>query len=793
MAAKWQLGPLSFLIMGGIIPVLKGYGIVLALASVVLLIFYTTEGVGVGFLTFFTFSVLGLFQLKPPPLIWFFLLLVVSFFILRMEIFPPYQASMLNPENSDVTGVITSSPEENGNQISFTLRDIETSEEVRVQLVASNIEELEELQASQAGMMCSIEGEFEKPSPAVNFKGFDYQQFLERQGIFYQFYGEVNEHFSCVTEELGVTDHLLRFRQAGVQMIREHFPDESAGMAAALLFGDRQDLAPEIVDAYQETGIIHVLAVSGLHVGLIVAFKYQLLLRLGLTKERVMEVLIALLPAYIVVAGGAPSVIRASFMAMAVFLCLRFKMKLHPLDGVSIVGIVMLFIDPYMLYHIGFQLSFTITIALIITSPVVFRKTGGYFQRLILVSFIAQLAATPFLIYHFYQFSLLSLLLNLIFVPLISVVILPASFGFFFLSHLSLDFLSLMKPLNASLHYIHTALLTVHETNIGIVTLGRPSNIVLLLISISVLLSLVCFEKGRKAFFLSLIGVAVTLGIQYVAPYFDSSARVTMLDVGQGDSFLIELPYRQAVYLIDTGGSLPFEQEEWEERERPFDPGRDVVAPYLKAQGIRSLDKVIITHGHWDHYGGIFSLLEEVEVGKVLYGNVPIEEAGEELLFETLYNERVAVEPVKEGDHWTAAEQVFYVLSPVGDESSLNERSIVLFTMFAETSWLFTGDLEAEGEQRLVREYPGLKADVLKAGHHGSRTSSNPYFLEQLNPRLSLISAGRNNRFSHPHTEVLEEKVKRNIKILRTDQHGAVRFTYDKNGTQTIETSISPN
>jgi competence protein ComEC len=249
-----------------------------------------------------------------------------------------------------------------------------------------------------------------------------------------------------------------------------------------------------------------------------------------------------------------------------------------------------------------------------------------------------------------------------------------------------------------------------------------------------------------------------------------------MIDVGQGDSFLIELPYRKAVYLLDTGGTVSFFNDEWRKRRRSFDVGTDIVVPALKARGISQIDRLILTHGHADHIGGAKAVGKSVRIKKVIYSNGPVEEEYEQRILEYLLDNGASFHFLQEGVSWREGSSEFVVLSPIGTESDLNARSIVLYGVLEQVSFLFTGDLEEEGERRLATAYPTLDVDVLKVGHHGSRTSTTELFLKQLNPKIALISAGRNNQFGHPHEEVTKRLNEQHIPVWRSDLDGAVEI-----------------
>ena len=216
-------------------------------------------------------------------------------------------------------------------------------------------------------------------------------------------------------------------------------------------------------------------------------------------------------------------------------------------------------------------------------------------------------------------------------------------------------------------------------------------------------------------------------------------------------------------------------------KKRPFEVGRDTVVPFLKSKGITTLDKLIITHGDSDHAGGAEAVLNELKVKELVLPDLLERSELEEKLIKLATEKRIKIRFVQKGDQWKIENQSFTILSPnEGTSSNKNNSSIVLYTEMGGLRWLFTGDLEEEGEKTLIAEYPDLKIDVLKVGHHGSQTSSSDLFLDVLSPKLAIISAGKNNRFNHPHQDVLDALEKRKIKILRTDLSGAITYKFVK-------------
>lgn len=258
-----------------------------------------------------------------------------------------------------------------------------------------------------------------------------------------------------------------------------------------------------------------------------------------------------------------------------------------------------------------------------------------------------------------------------------------------------------------------------------------------------------------------------------------------MLDVGQGDAILIITPFHRQAVLIDTGGMLTFEKETWQVRETATTAGEKLVS-IIKAEGVKKLDRVFLTHADQDHVGSLRELAEGLPIDAVYFpkgaeGNA----AFAAVLLELQSQHQVGLFPLLgKVDLEIDADFVFHILAPLAPGEGGNEDSLVIQTSIGGLDWLFTGDLGEEGEEVLMRTYPDLKTDVLKIGHHGSATSSSEGFLDHVQPELALISAGKQNRYGHPDAQILERLELRNIPIFRTDRQGAIHFLYGSEETE---------
>ncbi len=673
-----------------------------------------------------------------------------------------------------------------GDRLTIKALDRVTAETFLVRYRIRSAQEKQILQEKLSpGIVCRLKGKLEEPSSSTNENAFDYKKYLQQNHIYWILKPEQLDMDACRSKSSLLTI-LRKIRGDGIYYLQAYFPKETVPLAAALLFGTSDLLSSDTMDDYRNLGLVHLLAISGLHIAIIVAIVNFLLLRIGMTREKSFVILIVCLPVYCILAGASPSVNRSVLMTMLLLIGKRWgnNGKFKPLDAISLTFLLYLFVSPLAIFNIGFQLSFLVTFALLISSVYILKRNEHPISLLLVTSFLSMIITAPLLLYFFFEFSIISLLVNLLYIPLFNVILLPyVLFGFLF--HLLLGSLvnPLLKPLDLLIIFTNQVTEKISMLPWNTVILGRPSLPLLFLYCWGIFLFFVLWEKGVsgvRKFLLFLLPCTLFIG-QWAVINFSSQGEVTFLDVGQGDSIYIRLPYGKGHYLIDTGGTISFEKQPWQQVDDGYEVGEDTVVPFLKSKGVTTIDKLILTHGDADHAGGAKAVMRELKVREVVLPDIKNRSSLEAELIQLALKKQTEVRYVHEGDSWQADENHFYVLSPK-ESSTLtsNNSSIVLYTVLGKISWLFTGDLEKEGELVLMQKYPQLSADVLKIGHHGSHSSTTEPFLEQIAPKIAVISVGENNSYGHPHPNVIERLERKKINILRTDINGAITFTFNK-------------
>ncbi len=693
----------------------------------------------------------------------------LAFFLFFLNYFPVLEDIKIPPpsENLQHQGKIISPVTTTPEKVEFIMQ--ESNSETKTAVVYFPEEESPEAPAEFAyGASCIVQGEMELPPEARNPGQFDYREYLLTKGIAYQVVVDSIDAVTC--EDSSFLQRIYTLRERLLSHVSGTFSQETAAWMRGLVLGDDSHISEETIELFQRWSLSHVLAISGLHIGLAVGFVYFLLIKLNLfTKEKAQWFLIFFLPVYTVVAGGEPSILRAASMVLLFILLNKLKVKMLPSDVISIVFLILILADSYMIYHVGFQLSFAVTFGLILSAKLLSETKQPFFQVL-QIGFVAQLMILPLLFAYFSLFQPLSILLNWLVVPYFSGFVIP--FMFVLLLFSPLPFLpGIMDTLFVRLNELVIDMIAWVDVNFSYPWIMGSLPLIFAVLYYVLLYFLMKYLQEGKPDMSFKYGIAITAVVIAVMlkPYFSPEGRVTMLDIGQGDSFVIELPYRSGVMLIDAGSKYSF--TDMQPTENVYE---QIIKPYLYSRGIREIDAVFITHEDIDHAGSLRFILEEMHVE-----NLFISPHNQTTLKQIQKSEHdTTVQVIDQGDQLTIGSHRFEVLAPEEDQRSANENSLVLHSQIGGKDWLFTGDIGSSQERVLIQKYPNLPVDVLKVAHHGSNTSTDPSFLEHISPEFALIPVGVENQFGHPAPDVVEAIEKEGAVILRTDIDGAVQYKF---------------
>ncbi len=649
------------------------------------------------------------------------------------------------------------------------------------------------------GRKISLPGALYSPEGRRNPGGFDYRAFLETQGIAAQFYGAARD-----AAGLGMSANLSFLRQRAWQtkerissVLEAFLPQREGSLLTGMLFGERRGLDAATEQDFSRCGVAHLLAVSGLHTGLVAAFILFVLKRLGLGNRKWAVFLLAavFLFAYVFLSGMKPSALRAYIMILLGLLALCLEREKDLPTALAAAGLITLFYNPLLLFSAGFQFSYAATASIIIlaspwqkgllylleASLFSFFPWRHEFASLAAVTLAAQLGVLPLSAHYFGEVSLVALVANIVLLPLMSLVLgiglfaalsgmlFPMAGSFFVLAAFPLlAFMTWTTGLLGGLSFAALALYPPRSWEIGLYY-G-------LLFSPATRSGFVSQEKPRQGPAISRLVVAILLSaLVFVwwcgAFSFPGKLEVVFLDVGQGDAIYIQTP-RGRHLLLDAGGRPPFAAGR-------SDPGERVVVPFLQQKRVRKLDAAIISHPHEDHFGGMAAVLEKFPVDLLLTSQAEADSVQYDELLQLAREKNIPRQTLQAGDRIALGPSlVLEILNPpeqlfAGGASDLNDNSLVIQLCYKEVSFLFTGDVESRAVEKLLDGNESLRSQILKAPHHGGRLDKAPLFLDEVSPTIAVISVGKNS-FGHPHPAMLSALEDRGIEVYRTDLHGAI-------------------
>ncbi|CZA15342.1 DNA internalization-related competence protein ComEC/Rec2 [Streptococcus suis] len=658
------------------------------------------------------------------------------------------RAAQSAPEQVTTVQVIPDTIDINGDNLSFRGRADGQNYQVFYKLTSQ--EEQTYFQNLADLVQLEVEAEVSLPAGQRNFKGFDYQAYLKTQGIYRTVKLTAIKKIVPV-QSWNVFDWLSTWRRQALVYVKTNFPAPMSHYMTGLLFGELDSDFDQMSDLYSSLGIIHLFALSGMQVGFFIDKFRWILLRLGLTKETVDKLQIPFSLVYAGLTGFSVSVVRSLVQKILGNLGLR------KLDNFAVTVFICLLILPRFLLTAGGVLTFTYAFLLTVFD----FEDLGQVKKAAVESLSISLGILPVLMTYFYAFQPLSILLTFVFSFVFDVLLLPGLSVIFLLSPVVK-----MTWVNGFFVFMEKIIVWVADLGLRPWILGKPSELVLLLLLVSLFL-LYDFHRRKKW----LLGLSLVLALLFFITKHPLENEVTVLDIGQGDSIFLR-DMRGRTVLIDVGGRVDFAAKEaWQERSRQANAERTLI-PYLHSRGVDRIDSLVLTHTDTDHVGDVLEVAKQVQIGRIVVspGSLTVPD-----FVATLKKINVPVHVVKVGDRLPIFDSYLEVLYPDGTGDGGNNDSIVLYGRLLETNFLFTGDLE-QGELDLIETYPNLPVDVLKAGHHGSKGSSYPEFLDHIGAKIALVSAGENNRYKHPHQETLERFDSRNIQVYRTDQQGAIRF-----------------
>ncbi|MFP4531276.1 MAG: DNA internalization-related competence protein ComEC/Rec2 [Desulfobacterales bacterium] len=717
----------------------------------------------------------------------------------------------------EITGRIATDPIRQSYRVKFLLSDLriskpnhpETEKYVRGNLRMRVYGPRQELRRHD-----SIQ--FQSPiRPFHNFSnpgGFDYKSFMAYQNVWASAYASGSrlevEQTGPVNPAAAVLD---RMRQAVSQLIESAAAGDKQAVLSALVLGQREALSPALKTAFNRAGASHVLAISGLHIGIVAAFAFFVfkrslrlwppILQRGWTRKFAAVLTVIPVLIYGLLAGMSPSTQRAVLMVSVFLFSFLIEREHDLLNTLAIAAMVILILYPPALFSISFQLSFMAVLAIIIgISNTGHWRAGFQTHRLIapvlsfmMVSLFAILGTTPLTMHYFNQAAFFGLFTNLLIIPIIGFFVVPLSlFSILVLFPLYAPLAAWgLKAAGFGIELGLAVIYPIGEWPFSAAKTVTPS--LLELTCVYILLFGFLYLLGRAerqllsraalkqpaVFIIAAASIVLASDIAFWCHdrFWKNELSATIVDVGQGSAALLELPagYRM---LVDGGGFTS---------NAMFDVGKNVLAPLLWDRKIRTIDTVVLSHPDSDHLNGLIYILNHFHVDRVISTHQKTESQGYEAFLEAIRKHKIKhlrLDQISRRFHINGV--TFDILYPPAADAggsiqtdAKNNHSIVLKAAYNGQALLLTGDIMKTAEKRLVTAAAEkLHASVMLAPHHGSKTSSTKAFLEAVSPRAAVISAGPQNRFDLPAPGVIKRYRKRGCQIFQTNQNGAVEVVF---------------
>ncbi len=639
---------------------------------------------------------------------------------------------------------------------------------------------------------------------------FDYPRYLSFQGI--SAVGRVASQHEITLIRGGAEESFQRNIDVAAKrlgdVIREALPDDRiSSVITALLLGDQKRIPKNLADAYTRAGVNHILSISGFHVGIIAAFislvslwvlKHFELLTLMWNVRQVSVILaVPSMLFYLFLTGNAPATARSVIMLIACALALYIERESDSINALLVAAFFLIAIDPATLFDISFQLSFLSLWGIIIAVPALNKHipdaTPPWAVKFI--QFIAASVAATFttlipVLYVFKVASFNGILTNFLIVPLLGYGAVIAGFCVLPLISVFPAFSNILLWPTAKLIYASNKIVELFST---LPVMRFPNITSWDMLFFLLLMSIVTFVESqqKRLTFAAVIPFAVIAMHLAEPPAADNRLHITMLSVGQCESLLLRLPDGSNM-LVDGGGYL-------QDNDKDF--GQRILLPALESLGVRKIERIILTHDHPDHIGGLSFVVKNMQVGSLLttsdtYSSIHFKE-----LKSALQERQVQVTQLSAEDSIKLSGGVVLdVLSPSKHNDSdkknvvhdANEESLVFRISYGDFSMLFTADAGFDAEHHIITQGYELKSTVLKVGHHGSGYSTSDEFINLVQPRVALISVGAANSFGLPSGRTLDLLKSKRIEVYRTDLDGTVELISDGSKKVTVNANYRP-
>lgn len=621
------------------------------------------------------------------------------------------------------------------------------------------------------GSIIKINAQYTEATRDRNYGGFNYKTYLRTKKI----YGIFNVEDVEIVKN-GSDNIIIKLRKYIKSKLREKLKKENSELAISLIVGDRSHISSEVEDNFKKANLMHMLAISGAHFSYVILIATFISNRLQHKRLGQLIQIIAII-FFMNLTGNTASVVRAGIMSILLIGSSICKRQNDSLNNIAISAIIQIINNPYIIFDSGFMLSYSGVLGIILF----YKKISEHIHfKSIALTISANIFIIPIMIYNFHTISGSFIISNICASWLLGIIII-------------LEFISLCIPIKLLYMILDLLIMMLRKiaeicANIPFAQMYVPRYAIFFVIVIYILIFCRKLKCRKYVYSFLTIGVSILLIVNFTDVYQDRM-RINFIDVGQGDSCLIR--YKGINIMIDSGGSLSKNKDG-----KSYDIGENVLNNYLLNRGITRLDYIMASHFDEDHSQGFIFLLKNMKVKNVIISEQYKTSSIYEQFKQICKKQNIQIIYVRSGDEIRIKDLAFKILHPKSKENQisenpLNNNAIVCMVKYKNRRILFTGDIEKVAENEMVKEYTnGLKADILKVGHHGSKTSTTKEFLDLINPSVALIGVGKNNKFGHPNEDVIKRLEEKNIQIYRTDEMGEISVIIDKNGKIKINTHI---
>ena len=591
------------------------------------------------------------------------------------------------------------------------------------------------------GSLLEIKGNVVDQSNSTIPNGFNYKDYLEKSGINNSI---LIENIKVISQSNNIFYVVKNKAYERISLFK------NPNYMYAFILGNTDYISSDINDMYVENGITHLFSLSGLHVGVFALIIMNLLKIFRIKEFKRICIVFAFLLVFAFITGYSPSIIRATILFFLVALNKYLKFNVNTENILIVTFAVSLLFKPNDIYNVGFQLSYIVTYFLIVSNFLF--KSKNAIKVSFLIGVISCISSLPIIINLNGEINLFSIFNNIIFVPFVSYIIFPLAlftYMFPFMQNIFYFFVEIMEHLSIFLNDFKLIIVVRNITFICVVIYY---------------IFLFLLFKTKKLKFLVLDFLLILI-IKF-SIVLDKNTYFYFLDVGQGDSMFILTENKKSI-IIDTGGKINYEKEEWAVRRTNYSICEDTLIPFYKSLGVKKIDYMFVTHGDVDHAKEARCISENMNVKQSFINSDGVTDYEKLDNYKKFGNSFIEIDNVK----------IYNINSVLYDNE--NDNSLVLLVVINNLKFLLMGDASIKVEKNLITNYDLSDIDVLKVGHHGSKSSSSKEFIDEINPKYAIISVGENNRYNHPSNEVLDNL--KNSIIYRTDKDGTILFKINDN------------